>query len=187
MPMNWHTPWSHPGAWLLKSLRYHLDFPFNPLANLRSRAALSAACCRLRAPDRPLRQAGMGDRRNRRRWDHRPDHASRRSIPRRSAILFISSAKASTGERDDPKVLICRPDVRPLRNAAARHGRSHDPGARRLRHRLDRRARGADLSTAASISTTSLTTSSSSRSSSAPTFISWRCASRPCRASPPPP
>ena len=59
--------------------------------------------------------------------------------------------------RPQPKLADRRADVRPLRHAAARHGRSVPAQSRRLHHRLGRRAHGAAVARAASISTTTST------------------------------
>ena len=62
-----------------------------------------------------------------------------------------------------------RADVRPLRDAAARHGRGLPARSRRLHHRLARRAHGAGVAKAVSISTITSTTSSPCCTSSAAT------------------
>ncbi len=79
-----------------------------------------------------------------------------------------------------------RADVGPLRNAVARHRRGVSAQPRRLCHRLGRRAHGAAVGGAASISTITSTTSfrSCTRSAATPTWSP--CASRRCRCSPRP-
>ena len=94
------------------------------------------------------------------------------TVPVREEIVAVNAvlpSPALRARRDSadrqaqrPQGADRRADVRPLRHAAARHRRGDDARARRLHHRLDRRARHSRWPWAASISTTSSTTSSSS-------------------------
>ncbi len=83
---------------------------------------------------------------------------SRRSGSGRSAGCCISSACSTRAAPAAAEAADRGADVRPLRDAAARHGRSLPAQPRRLHHRLGRCAHGAAVAKAASISTTTSTT-----------------------------
>ncbi len=97
----------------------------------------------VRALDATLRQAGMAHRFNRRRRRARAGaYQDRVGAPVLPAVAFrarvqarAAPAAAETADR--------RADVGPLRDAAARHGRSLPAQSRRLHHRLARRPHGA--------------------------------------------
>ena len=96
----------------------------------------------VRAHDSPLRETAVrlghdGCRRRRGR--------DRRGGCLEPSVLRPAAFQAAVYRSGAPTVEIadCRADVRPLRHAAARHGRGVPADPRRLRHGLERRAHGA--------------------------------------------
>ena len=112
----------------------------------------------VRALDPPLRQAGVehhldADRRRARAGAHLVGlGAAVLPAPAFRARVRACAASAAAEAADR------RADVGPLRDAVARHGRRLPAQSRRLHHRMGRRARGADVGRARSISTTTSTT-----------------------------
>ena len=154
--------------------------PFNPLSNTAFGKNIAAGRRTVRTDDAPLRQAGVRPRQHRRRR-----RRARRARGDRLDPALLQSASFRPPDPPRPRVAAetadRRADVRPLRDAAARHGRGVPADPSRLHHRLDRRAHGAAGRAAASISTTTSTISARCSSISAPASTRSASASPPCR------
>ena len=163
-PMYWLYEMGHaalnPARAFADATRLYFKNPVNPLAHTTYGKSVAAA---MELFERSTRRYGRPD------WTIDETTVGGERVPvhiktvwerpfcrllhfERAFDARAAPAAAETADR--------RADVRPLRHAAARHGRSLPAQSRGLHHRLAQRAHGAAGGRAASISTITSTTSS---------------------------